>query len=54
MFYERDEAGLPLAWLDKIRASLRTLGPRVTAERMLGEYVERLYEPASEGLLTGR
>ena len=54
MFYDRDEAGLPLAWLDKIRASLRTLGPRVTAERMLGEYVERLYEPASEGLLTGR
>jgi starch phosphorylase len=47
MFYARDDAGLPLAWLDKIRASLRNLAPRVTAERMLREYVDRLYEPAS-------
>jgi len=47
MFYERDSSGLPVAWLEKIRTSLRSLGPRVTAERMLGEYVERLYEPAS-------
>ena len=46
-FYDRDEAGLPVAWLDKIRTSLRSLGSRVTAERMLHEYVERLYEPAS-------
>jgi starch phosphorylase len=36
-----------MAWLEKVRASLRSLGPRVTAERMLQEYVERLYEPAS-------
>ena len=47
LFYARDEAGLPLGWLDKVRVSLGTLGARVTAERMLGEYVERLYEPAS-------
>jgi starch phosphorylase len=53
MFYERDGAGLPLVWLEKIRTSLRSLGPRVTAERMLGDYVERLYEPASEGSLIG-
>src|SRR5947209_15721461 len=47
MFYARDDAGLPLAWLDKIRTSLRSLGPRVTAERMLREYVDRQYQPAS-------
>jgi starch phosphorylase len=46
-FYDRDSNGLPMAWLEKVRASLRSLGPRVTAERMLQEYVERLYEPAS-------
>ncbi|MBV8160546.1 MAG: alpha-glucan family phosphorylase [Acidimicrobiia bacterium] len=46
-FYDRDAAGLPLAWLDTIRASLRSLAPRVTAERMLGDYVERMYEPAA-------
>jgi starch phosphorylase len=48
MFYARDDGGLPLAWLDRIRASLRSLAPRVTAGRMLGEYVDHLYEPASE------
>jgi starch phosphorylase len=47
MFYDREDGGVPVAWLQKIRTSLRSLGPRVTAERMLREYVDRLYEPAS-------
>jgi starch phosphorylase len=47
MFYDRDDAGLPVAWLDKVRTSLRSLAPQVTAERMVREYVDRLYEPAS-------
>jgi starch phosphorylase len=47
IFYARDERGLPVTWLDKIRAALGSLGPQVTAERMLTEYVERLYEPAT-------
>jgi len=47
MFYARADDGLPHPWLEKMRTSLRSLGPQVTAERMLGEYVERLYEPAS-------
>jgi glycogen phosphorylase len=37
-FYERDERGLPARWLQRMRASLRTLGPRFCATRMLGEY----------------
>ena len=53
MFYDRDDRGVPVRWLDKIRASLRSLGPRVTAERMLQEYVERMYEPASEAASIG-
>jgi starch phosphorylase len=42
-FYERDERGLPGAWLARMRASLKTLGPRFCATRMLGEYVESRY-----------
>jgi starch phosphorylase len=46
-FYERDPAGLPRAWLARIRASLRTIGPGYCADRMLDDYVERVYaEPA--------
>jgi starch phosphorylase len=43
-FYDRDAQGLPRAWLARIRASLRTLGPRFCASRMLKEYVEGPYK----------
>ena len=42
-FYERDDSGLPVRWLDMIRASLATLGPRFCATRMLAQYVEGPY-----------
>jgi starch phosphorylase len=42
-FYERDESGLPVRWLQMVRASLRTLGPMFSATRMLGEYVSGPY-----------
>jgi starch phosphorylase len=53
MFYARDDAGLPSGWLDKVRVSLRSLAPQVTAERMVREYVARLYEPASAEVSSG-
>jgi starch phosphorylase len=46
-FYNRDADGLPRAWLARIRASLLTLAPAFTAGRMLEDYVERIYSPAS-------
>ena len=46
-FYERDADGLPRAWLARIKASLRTLGPRFCATRMLREYVEGPYRGGS-------
>ena len=43
-FYEdRDDAGVPIRWTERIRASLRTLGPMFCATRMLNEYVEGPY-----------
>jgi glycogen phosphorylase len=42
-FYGRDERGIPTAWLQRVRASLKTLGPRFSATRMLGEYVSGPY-----------
>ena len=42
-FYERDESGLPVRWLDMIRSSLRTLGPAFCASRMLAQYVDGPY-----------
>ena len=43
MFYERDDQGLPAAWIARIRASLKTLGPQFSATRMLSEYLSGPY-----------
>ena len=47
LFYERDADGLPRGWISRIRASLSRLTPQFSTNRMLREYVERLYRPAA-------
>jgi len=47
-FYDRDAEGLPRRWLQSIRHTLATLSPELSADRMVREYVERLYVPAAE------
>lgn len=42
-FYERGEAGLPDAWIARMRSSLKTIGPRFGAGRMVRDYVETMY-----------
>ncbi|WP_199423702.1 alpha-glucan family phosphorylase [Actinotalea solisilvae] len=46
-FYDRDERGLPVRWLEMVRHTLATLGPKVQATRMVADYVRRLYTPAA-------
>jgi glycogen phosphorylase len=43
MFYERDARGVPTEWLERVRTSLRTLGPKYAATRMLDDYVNNVY-----------
>ena len=47
-FYDTDDQGLPTRWLEMVRHTLATLGPKVQATRMVTEYVERLYTPAAK------
>jgi starch phosphorylase len=47
-FYDRDADGIPRAWVARIRASLARLTPRFSSNRMLAEYLDRLYLPATE------
>ena len=47
-FYDRDSNGIPEAWVAKMRASMAELTPRFSTNRMVREYVERLYLPASQ------
>ncbi len=46
-FYERDESGLPVRWMEMVRHTLRTLGPKVLASRMVRDYTIGYYLPAA-------
>jgi starch phosphorylase len=48
-FFARDERGLPQAWLATMRESMRTTMWQFSTSRMLSEYVDRLYLPATRG-----
>jgi starch phosphorylase len=48
LFYrDRDVQGCPRGWVAKIRASMGALTPRFSSNRMLREYLEYLYLPAT-------
>ena len=45
-FYRRNAAGRPDGWVDTVRHSLAYLGPRISATRMVRDYVTGYYGPA--------
>jgi glycogen phosphorylase len=47
LFYDADPDGIPQGWVERIRHTFRSLGPKVQAERMVREYVTALYLPAA-------
>jgi starch phosphorylase len=47
-FYNRNGNGIPEAWVARMRASMAELTPQFSSNRMVREYVERLYLPASQ------
>src|SRR6185503_13918973 len=47
-FYDRDETGVPTRWVQMVRHTLKSLGPKVVATRMVREYVQELYAPAAQ------
>jgi starch phosphorylase len=47
-FYDRPEGPVPRRWIERLKSSVETLGPFVTADRMVRDYVETLYDPAAK------
>jgi starch phosphorylase len=43
-FHDRDGAGVPRRWVERVKASLRTIGTRFGASRMMRDYLERVYD----------
>ncbi|MDD1753391.1 MAG: alpha-glucan family phosphorylase, partial [Methanotrichaceae archaeon] len=48
MFYNRNERGIPIAWVTMVRASMTDLTPRYSSSRMMWEYVKKCYQPAAD------
>jgi starch phosphorylase len=48
-FYERNEKGLPLKWLGRVRESMARLTSEFSATRAIREYTEDHYLPAASG-----
>jgi len=46
-FYDRDEHGIPHAWLGQVRASMQQLVRQFSSDRMCREYAQKLYLPAA-------
>jgi len=48
-FYERDDQGLPLKWLERIRKSMALLTPEYSASRAVRQYTQDHYLGAAAG-----
>jgi starch phosphorylase len=49
LYYERDQDGLPRGWIRRMKRTIRTLGWRFNADRMVMDYTLKCYVPAAGG-----
>jgi starch phosphorylase len=49
LFYQRDRDGLPRGWIKRMKRTIRTLGWRFNADRMVMDYTQKCYIPAAGG-----
>ena len=50
-FYNRNEKGIPVAWVSRMRESMAQLTPKFSADRSVREYTEQHYIPAASAYL---
>jgi starch phosphorylase len=43
MFYQRDPSGVPVAWIERVRASMSRLTPQFSSNRAVREYADKHY-----------
>ena len=49
LYYQRDSDGLPRGWIRRMKRTIRTLGWRFNADRMVMDYTLKCYVPAAGG-----
>ena len=50
LYYRRDGDGLPRSWIKRMKRTIRTLGWRFNADRMVMDYTLKCYVPAAGGM----
>ena len=50
LYFDRDRDGLPRGWIKRMKRTIRTLGWRFNADRMVMDYVSKCYVPAAGGM----
>jgi len=43
LYYERNEKGVPVKWVKKMKEAIKSVAPKFSARRMLKEYIEKFY-----------
>ena len=46
-YYQRDQRGVPHAWLKIVKECIRTVTPQFCGARMVKQYVTEMYGPAA-------
>ena len=49
LYYQRDSDGLPRGWIQRMKRTIRTLGWRFNADRMVMDYTTKCYVLAAGG-----
>ena len=45
LYYQRDRDGLPRGWIKRMKRTIRTLGWRFNADRMVMDYTSQVLRP---------
>jgi starch phosphorylase len=48
LFYSRSVDNLPRSWIQRVKNSIKRIGPRFNTHRMVAEYTRRFYIPSAE------
>ncbi len=46
LYYQVNDAGIPVDWVKMMKAAMKSSGPLFSARRMVKEYSRKFYQPA--------
>ncbi|OWY67529.1 alpha-glucan phosphorylase [cyanobacterium TDX16] len=52
LYYDRDNNGIPHRWIQMMKASIKTNAPLFNTDRMIADYVTRIYAPGCSTIST--